>query len=91
MLAMLADPSLSDVSLVVEDIEVPAHKAVLGKETRLRYIRETCVIQDSLPDDCVLSQARHLSKHALYTLKLGLSLRWFGLGQDIHHPNLFSP
>lgn len=35
MLTMLADPSLSDVSLVVEGIDVPAHKAVLGEETRL--------------------------------------------------------
>lgn len=31
MLTMLADPALSDVYLVVEDIDVPAHKAVLGE------------------------------------------------------------
>lgn len=31
MLTMLADPALSDVYLVVGDIDIPAHKSVLGK------------------------------------------------------------
>lgn len=31
MLTMLADSAVSDVHLVVEDIDVPAHKAVLGE------------------------------------------------------------
>lgn len=32
MLSMLTDPSLSDVCLVVEGKDVPAHKAVLGED-----------------------------------------------------------
>lgn len=31
MLSMLTDPSLSDVYLVVEGVDVPAHKTVLGE------------------------------------------------------------
>lgn len=31
MLSMLTDPSLSDVCLVVEGMDVPCHKAVLGE------------------------------------------------------------
>lgn len=32
MLSMLADPALSDVCLVTEGVDVPAHKAVLGEK-----------------------------------------------------------
>lgn len=41
MLAMLADPALSDVSLVVEGVEVPAHKAVLGEGVSLGIVKKT--------------------------------------------------
>lgn len=33
MLSMLKDSALSDVCLVVEGIDVPSHKAVLGEHT----------------------------------------------------------
>lgn len=32
MLSMLTDPVLSDVCLVVEGVDVPCHKAVLGED-----------------------------------------------------------
>lgn len=36
---MLADPALSDVCLVVEGIDVPSHKSVLGKLTYMKYVK----------------------------------------------------
>lgn len=39
MTTMLADPVLSDVCLVVEGIDVPAHKAILGEKYYFHAVR----------------------------------------------------
>lgn len=56
MLSMLTDPALSDVCLVVEGIDVPCHKAVLGESVcRSVSIKFVAPLYSSLSSPSVFS------------------------------------
>lgn len=48
MLSMLTDPALSDVCLVVEGIDVPCHKAVLGESVCLHEVCRPAILLSPL-------------------------------------------